>query len=61
MKALELKRCDIAVDRANQLGEWLGGDQTFQCGPMGNNIRGRFNQVFKEVQEAMEKYAGDDL
>lgn len=60
LKAIELKRCGIAVDHARRLGEWLVGDQTFQCGPMGNNIRGRFNQMFKECQEDMTNFNRDE-
>lgn len=58
LKAAELKRGRIAVDQADQLGRWLVG-QTFQCGPMGNKVRGRFNQVMKDIQQAMENYGGD--
>lgn len=61
MKTLELKCCALAVDRANQFGAWLSGDQSFQCGPMGNNVRGRFNQVFKDIREVMENYGGDEI
>ena len=56
LKEQELKRCRRVKAQADKFARWLSSDQSFSCGPMGNKIRGEFNQLFRAVEEDLKSY-----